>query len=484
MNPAARVRRAVRAALESVGLARGKLLVVAVSGGPDSLALLHALHSLSGELGLRLHGAHLDHALRGAASDADARFVAGEFRRLRVAHTCERADVAAYRRAHKLSLEEAAREVRYDFLARVAAQNDADAVALGHTADDQAETVLMRLLRGSGLAGLRGMRTLSARSHAIGEIALVRPLLAVPRADTVAFCREQGLSPRRDASNESTEMLRNRVRLELIPQLESYNPAVRRALLRLARSSARDMAYIEGQVDAALPAVASRTPGGVTLDRAAFARLHPSIQAHLVRRAYAIVRGESRDLEQYHLDETVRLMGGSAGKSLALPGGVTFAVGYDQATLTLGDPAPCPLPLLEGRHRLAIPGNTTAGEWQVSAAFAERDGPDERTRDAESGPPYTALLDAAGIGDTAWLRTREPGERFQPLGMTHTKKLQDFMVDAKIPREWRDRVPLLVTPRGVAWVAGHRIAHWARARNGSQALRVRLELDSPKSLPP
>ena len=477
MSAAARLLRGVRDALVGAGIARGKLLVVAVSGGPDSLALLHALHSLSGELGLRLHGAHLDHALRGAASDADARFVEGEFRRLSIPYTCDRADVSGYRRAHKLSLEEAAREVRYDFLARVAARQHADAVALGHTADDQAETVLMRLLRGSGLAGLGGMRTLSSRSHTAGEIALVRPMLAAPRADTVAYCRELGLSPRQDASNASTAMLRNRVRLELIPQLESYNPAVRRALLRLARSSARDMAYIEEQVDAALPAVLSRTPDGVTLDRAAFAQLHPSIQAHLVRRAYAMARGESRDLEQYHVDETARLMGGSAGKSLALPGGVRFAVGYERASLTLGAPDACPLPPLEGRHRLAIPGQTLAGGWRVIVAFVGRDGAGETPRhDDSSGPPYTALLDAAGIGEDAWLRTREPGERFQPLGMSHTKKLQDFMVDAKIPREWRDRVPLLVTPSGVAWVAGHRVAHWGRARDGERALEVRLEL--------
>ena len=321
MSAVAHLRSRVRDALEHADLARDSLLVVAVSGGPDSLALLHALHSLSAEIGLRLHGAHLDHGLRGEESAADARFVAAEFRRLGLPGTLECAAVASVRRERKLSLEEAARDVRYAFLAQVAERLDADAVALGHTADDQAETVLMRLLRGSGLAGLRGMSALTHRTLAHGSVALVRPLLDVTRAEVAEFCRELGLAPRDDASNASTDMLRNRVRLDLIPYLEDYNPSVRRALLRLARSSARDLAYIEEQVDAAMLIVASRTSDGVALDRDSFARLHPAIQAHALRRAFAMCRGSARDLEQYHVDQMARLIGGRAGTSLDLPGG-------------------------------------------------------------------------------------------------------------------------------------------------------------------
>ena len=479
MNAVARLRARVRGALEDAGLARGSLLLVAVSGGPDSLALLHALHSLTPDLGLRLHGAHLDHRLRGAASDADARFVAAEFRRLGLANTCERADVAAYRRERKLSLEEAARDVRYAFLARVAERQGADAVALGHTADDQAETVLMRLLRGTGLTGLRGMSALSRRAYAGGSVALVRPLLGVTRSEVVAYCRELGLEPREDASNVSTDMLRNRVRLELIPYLETYNPSVRRALLRLARTSARDLAYVEEQVDAALPAVALQTADGVALDRGAFTRLHPAIQAHTLRRAFAMCRGGNRDLEQYHVEAMARLIQGRAGTSLNLPGGVRFLVEYERALLSLGPPDACPLPPLAGCHGLTIPGESLAGPWRVSATFAEEIGPHETAQPHRlaDGPPFAARLDATHVGTSAWLRARVPGERFQPLGMSHTKKIQDFMVDEKIPREWRDRVPLLVTSRGVAWVVGCRVAEWARPTQcGGRQLEVRIEL--------
>ncbi len=478
MSAAARFRASVRAVLEDAGLARGSLLVVAVSGGPDSLALLHALHSLSPETGIRLHGAHLDHGLRGEESATDARFVAVEFRRLGLEGTCERADVSAYRRERKLSLEEAARDVRYAFLARVAERQGADAVALGHTADDQAETVLMRLLRGSGLAGLRGMSPLSRRASTGGSVALVRPLLGVTRAEVAEFCRELGLAPRDDASNASTDMLRNRVRLDLIPHLETYNPSVRRALLRLARSSARDLAYLEEQVDAAMSALASRTDEGVALDRVAFTRMHPAIQAHALRRAFAVCRGSTRDLGQYHLDEMTRLIRGRAGTALDLPGGVRFLVGYERALLSLAPHVACPLPSLDGCHGLAIPGESRAGPWTVTARLAERSAPPDaaQPRKLADGPPFAARLDALSVGTSAWLRARLAGERFQPRGMTHTKKLQDFMVDEKIPRQWRDRVPLLVTPRGVAWVVGCRVAEWARpGRSNAPQLEVRVE---------
>ena len=274
-------------------------------------------------------------------------------------------------------------------------------------------------------------------------------------------------------------MLRNRVRLELIPHLESYNPSVRRALLRLARSSARDLAYVEEQVDAAMSAVASRTSDGVALDRDAFTRLHPAIQAHALRRAFSMCRGSLRDLEQYHVDAMARLIGGRAGTSLDLPGGVRFQVEYERALLMLTPRDACPLLPLEDCHGLTFPGESWAGPWSVSAAFAEGAEPHEaaRPRRLADGPPYAARLDAASVGTSAWLRARVPGERFQPMGMSHTKKLQDFMVDEKIPREWRDRVPLLVTPRGVAWVVGCRVAEWARPRqSGGRQLEVRIEL--------
>ncbi|MCI0438596.1 MAG: tRNA lysidine(34) synthetase TilS, partial [Chloroflexi bacterium] len=440
------VHRRVRESLRRSGLADGKTLVVAVSGGPDSLALLHSLHNLRDELGLRLHGAHLDHGLRGEASKADACFVAEVFGSLGIPYTIGRADVYALQKRRRLTLEEAAREARYAFLARVAAEQNADAAATGHTSDDQAETVLLNILRGAGLTGLRGMEAVARRVFDGREITLARPLLNVSRKETEAYCRALGLSPRLDESNLSPEMKRNRVRLELLPVLEQYNLSIRDALLRLSRSAAQDILYIEAEVDRVWASVTREGRGSVSLNRNSFKKLPPAIQSHLLRRAVSEVKGSLQDIEQSHIDDMARLIAARAGKSLDLPGGARFEVGYTEAVISLPGQTSCPLPQLEGEYRLNIPGETSIPGWRVAARIL----PANQTGLASprKADEYTEKFDLDVVGEELWVRARKPGDRFQPLGMSGTKKLQDFMVDERIPRAWRDRVPLVVSPKG------------------------------------
>ncbi|MCI0790256.1 MAG: tRNA lysidine(34) synthetase TilS [Chloroflexi bacterium] len=451
------VRRRIRQELETAHLT-GQKLVVAVSGGPDSLTLLYALHALREELILTLHGAHLDHGLRGEASEKDARFVANTFADLGMESTIERSDVAGYREMNRLSAEGAAREVRYAFLARVARQQNAAAIALGHTSDDQAESVLMHLLRGTGLTGLQGMRTLSRRGAGEEQVVLVRPLLGVSRKETEAYCAARNLEPRHDETNDVPDMTRNRVRAELLPVLESYNPAVRRGLVRLARNASLDVDYFKQQVDAVWSEVCTTEAGGISIDLGSFRELHPALQRHLLRKAVLCVKGNLEDLEQIHVEDMARLASGSAGKSLDLPGGLKFAVGYREAVIRRREAgtAPAQALALEACHEVRVPGEIFMPGWEVRASLQfQGDVP------PASGP--VALLSAAALAGRVWVRTRRPGDRFQPLGMAHRKKLQDFMVDSKIPRDQRDGVPLLVTPRGIAWVVGWRVAEWARA---------------------
>ncbi len=483
----ARLDRQVAGALQERNLAGGRLLVVAVSGGPDSMAMLLALSRLRGELGLQLHGAHLDHGLRGEASKADARYVAGSFRRLGIGLTSERADVPTFQRKHRLSLEKAARDVRYAFLARVAVEQQADAIALGHTSDDQAETVLMHIIRGSGLTGLRAMETSSRRTIDGKDVLLFRPLLRSSRQDTGEYCAALNLEPRLDRSNLSTEMKRNRLRIELLPMLEEYNPAVREALIRLSRNAARDMEYMDTQVDSVWGDAARQDRGRVALNRAVFDRLAPSLQCHLLRRAVAIVMGDLAEIEQNHIDSMARLTRGPAGRTLDLPRGIRFSVGYQEATIASAESDLCPLPPLKGEHPLKIPGETLTPGWRITATVKARD--PSKGFDCSSVPRTPMLAgklnarEANGPGGAPWygpdglkarfsreslggrltVRGRRQGDRFQPLGMSGHKKLKDFMVDARIPRQWRDRVPLVVSPEGIAWVVGWRIAEWARA---------------------
>ena len=477
-----RLHRRVRESLERTGLGLDKTLIVAVSGGPDSLAMLHSLHHLRNQLDFRLHGAHLDHGLRGDASKSDAKFVAETFRALGVPYDLEEADVGSLRNRHRQSLEEAARAVRYSFLARVAVQQGADAVALGHTADDQAETVLMNIMRGTGLTGLKGMEESAIRSFGGNEIVLLRPLLQASRQETEGYCRALHLEPRRDESNLSPELTRNWVRLELLPILQRRNPAVQDALVRLSRSAALDMAYIGAQIDQVWEDVVRPPEGGASLsiDRSALARLDPALQRHLLRRAVEAVKGDLENLEQSHVEEMARLLEGSAGRSLDLPGRVSFTVGYAEATISAADTDPCPLPPLEGEWPLSVPGETRLPGWRVTAQILQNQLPDFSRRDpgatgtkvrgstAGADRTHGAHLDYESLDNGLNVRGRSPGDRFQPLGMSQPKKLQDFMVDSKIPRSWRDRVPLVVSPGGIAWVVGWRIADWARVRD-SQA---------------
>ena len=458
----------VRTALERNGNA-GRSLVVAVSGGPDSLALLHALVALRGRLKLRLHGAHLDHGLRGAASASDAEFTGRTFRRLGVPHTVERADVGAFRTAHRVSLEVAAREVRYTFLARVASEQRADAVALGHTADDQVETVLMHVVRGSGLTGLRGMEAVSRREIAGVETTLLRPLLSVSREETVEYCRASGLRPRLDESNLSGEMTRNRIRSDLIPLLETFNPAIRDAIIRLSRTAGQDLELLESATDAAWDEVARDHAGGIILRRDAFDRLAPALRSRVLRRAVAVVRDGPEDIEDVHVESMADLMDGSAGRSLDLPGRMRFSVSYESATLLPAVEGPAARQSrLDGAHPLSIPGETRLPGWRVTARVLDAEGcewpggpEDLRLRDA-----HRAVLSCSKVGGRLIVRSRAPGDRFQPLGMGSAKKLQDFMVDSKVPREGRDRVPLVVSDTRIAWVVGWRIAEWAKVRGG------------------
>ncbi len=460
--------RRVADAVRRCGVAPADLLLVAVSGGPDSLALLHALARSRSATGLRLHAAHLDHALRGSESAADADFVVEACRKLGLGITTEKADVAAFQQAGRFSLEDAARRVRYDFLARAAAELGASAAALGHTLDDQAETVLMNVIRGSGLTGLSGMGECSRRRIAGADLLLARPLLGVSRSETEGYCAALGLSPRDDPSNRSPRFTRNRVRHDVMPALAKINPAVRDAIARLSESAARDLDYIEGAVDAAWDDVADADRGRVLIDREPFAGLPPAVRAYLLRRAVRLAKGGLEDLETRHVEDMLSMMEGRAGRSLDLPGGLALSVGYRTAAIGSAGLDTCPLPPIEGETPLAVPGETMVGGWRV-AVQAVSDLPG----DGADGMRAAISREAAFGGLT--VRSRRAGDRFQPLGMTNRKKLKSFIIDCKIDRSWRDRVPLVVGERGIAWVVGWRIAEWAKPSASGPNLLLAFE---------
>jgi len=439
----------------------GETILVGVSGGPDSVCLLHILDHLKETLGVSLHVVHLNHMLRGAASDADAGYVSRLAQRLGLPVTVAERDVLAYKQEHRLSLEEAARQARYDFFAEVATSLGARRIALGHTAADQMETILMHLVRGSGLAGIRGMQPLVIwRSPASGTcLRLVRPLLDVDREETEAYCQAYVLEPRSDFSNYSLDYTRNRFRHELVPLLESYNPNVGAALLRTARAAADAVSYLEEQLSLTWDQVVSEQPDRLLLDTMAVAALHPALRRHLLRRVLEQLLGELTDIESVHIEKMIEALGKPAGKKLSLPGGLVLHVGYDTCSVSRGTIDTCPFPALQGEHRLNVSGETSLPGWRVKSGITPCPPP------STTSNGFKAYLDLDEAGKELLIRGRRPGDRFQPLGMEQPKKLQDFMVDAKILRAWRDRVPLVCSSEQILWVVGWRIAEQVKVKD-------------------
>ena len=450
-------RRALRFIREH-NLVRGnEPLLVGVSGGPDSVCLIHILASLSETLGIKLHIAHLNHMLRGAESDDDAEYVSALAHELGIPATIERREVKAYQKEYRLSLEEAAREVRYAFFSEVAHSLGADTVAVGHTTDDQIETILMHLVRGTGLAGLRGMQPLSAlRSPGGVELKIVRPLLEVTREETEAYCAARGLSPRSDSSNLVPNQLRNKIRSQLVPLLREYNPDIDKALLRMASAADSDLAYIEKEVSRVWGKVAREQPDGIAIDREGFLKLHPALRRHLVRSALQRLLGDLQDIESVHIESLLDALAKPAGKKLSLPRGLAFHGDYGYGLITTNKTIACPFPALEGEHRLKIPGETELCGWKVRSSSINR------RPQKGSEEELKACFDLDVVGKELTVRGRRRGDRFQPLGMESPKKLQDFMVDAKISRARRDHVPLVCSPQHIIWAVGWRIDHRAR----------------------
>lgn len=419
-------------------------VLVAASGGPDSTALLTILARLSSELGLELTVAHFNHMLRGEdEASADLDFVRSLASALEPPLVHGSGDVRARARSNRASLEDTARRLRYAFLAEQAALAGASCVVTGHTLDDQAETVLLHLIRGSGLDGLAGMRPRSPWPFGAGPD-IARPLLNLRRGETERYCGELGVTPRLDPTNELLEATRNRVRVELVPLLRQFNPRVEEALARMADAVADDAGYLGDIAEDLFEGHARVKPWGVSISRETL-RLRPRAEsARFVKRAFERAGGEPAELEASHVSAVLELARQPPGM-ISLPGGIS--VSSDSYSLLFHKGRrPKPEPIDE--TRLHVPGVTRAGRWLIKARLC--DAPVSRQAD-----PLEAHLDPVKTGPDLTVRSRRPGDRLRPLGLGGEKKLQDILVDAKVPAAERDGVPLVCAGDQIAWVVGH-----------------------------
>ncbi len=450
--------KAIRTVEEHKMFGPGDLVVVGVSGGPDSVALLHWLVSYGRAHDVRLHVAHLNHMLRGEEGNADARWVAGLARQWNLPVTVEARDVNALRQERHLSTEDAARQLRYAFFAQVIKETGARCAAVGHTADDQVETIVLHWLRGAGLAGMRGMlpvmryKVSDVSEAGVAPLAVIRPLLQVTRGEVEDYLRTYSLEARVDRSNLELVYLRNRIRQQLIPQLLDYNPRFKEATLRSAEIAADDFGFIQREVARVWNDVAREKDDSISFDRRAWSELHPSIERYVLREAVSRLVGDLVGLEAVHIaDAMTAIREGRTGSVVTWPRGLRVVVGYDEFTVGYEQPAVEPRLSAEGQP-LMVPGETdiVGTNWRVIARVAQ-------SPCVQDANPWHADLDYAKSGSDLSVRRRRPGDRFSPLGMRAEKGLQDFMVDEKVPRSRRDDVPIVVGPRQIVWVAGKRI---------------------------
>jgi len=472
--------------IEEYGLLRrGEPVVVGVSGGPDSLCLLHVLKRLVPEYDITPHVAHMEHGIRGKASEADARFVSGLARRWGLPVTVEHADVPRLAEEEGLAIEEAARRARYGFLARVAVDIGASRIAVGHNADDQVETVLMHFLRGSGLAGLRGMSPLSPLgelrlgrvlrdSSLAAGLRLIRPLLEVPRSAIEAYCRREGLEPRFDRSNLDTTYYRNRLRHELLPLLETYNPNIREVLRRTAQVVAADYELLRRELGEAWGQVLrGESQEVIAFDLEGWWALPLSLRRSTLREAIHRLRRPLRDINWVHVENARRVAErGETGSQATLPRRLMLTVDYNQLLIAEeGYVPPMEGPVVEAPLPVAVPGTThlPGARWQLIAQPIDR--AHFPGAALHHGDRWQTFLDADVVGEDLILRPRRSKDRFQPLGMGgHSQRVRDFMINVKVPAAHRDRVPLLVAGERVLWICGWREDERAKVTERTQRI--------------
>jgi len=434
-------------------------VLVGISGGPDSTALLHLLSRLKDEYALQLWAAHLNHKIRGREAEEEARWTEQFAQKLKIPIIVDSFDVPLLAVRKKLSLEEAARQARYGFFERVADQLKIDKIALGHTASDQVETILMRLIRGCGLDGLSGIPPVRGK--------FVRPLIRIFREEIEEYCSENSLCPCTDSSNKDVFFLRNRIRLKLIPYLrENYNPQICKVLFQIGEILREENDFSQRETEKVFNSLCEkREKDRIALGVQKLNGLHLALRRRAVREAIRLIKG-SRGVEFNHVSAILKISEEGRGR-LSLPGRISVRI--DSGNL-----------LFEKKRReegiaferfLNVPGRTDLPEvglvfdteilYQRPASFA-------------SGG-YEAYLDLDKLKRPLFLRRRKEGDKFQPLGMRGRKKVKDFFIDLKIPREERDKIPLLISKDRIAWIVGYRLdENFKVTRNTRRILRIKV----------
>ena len=438
-----------RALIDQIGVMPGNGIIVGVSGGADSVSLLTVIHDLSKKLGLTVYAAHYNHGIRGVSADEDSRFVAELCAGLNVPVFIERGNVPAYAADYGQSVEQASRELRYSFLETAREHFNADYIAVAHHMDDQAESVLMHLFRGSGLRGLTGMRFKRGR--------IIRPMLGCRRKEIEEYLNKEGIPYRTDETNLIPEATRNRIRLDVITYIEKHiNPEVIPAICRMSELIQSDESYLESLAHEALNECGS----GIGYSAKRLRLLPKPVLSRAIRIALAH-SGLDKDIERAHVDAVEALLYGRTGAGADLPG-VRAYMSYD--TLIIGNYTEN----IDFEVELKLDGTTDTPFGRFSATM--HNGIEDISYDT-----HTACMDMDKLKGRLCIRTRRSGDRFHPIGAPGSKKLKDYFIDKKVPRQERN-MPLICVGNSVLFIPGFCVSQDVKVDDNT-ALMIKVKFD-------
>ena len=430
-------------------LAYGDNIVIACSGGADSLALVDILLQLKAEYKLTLVVAHLDHMLRGQAAVHDANFVKEFCLAKGIECYLQQTNVNAYAKQYGLSCEEAARIVRYEFLRKVAKTLGGAKIATGHHKDDQAETVLLHLFRGAGSAGIAGIRPVNRD--------IIRPLLSVTRREIEMYCERNALSPRIDQTNFEECYTRNRIRLSLLPQIRAdFNPSITEALCKTAELVGDEHDYIRECAQKCYEDIVRHSREGSIVRKKEFLQLHPALRRELLRKIMLKQQGNLNGITFQHVEKMIELASrGQIGAVFILPSEIMMKVSYNTLVFGLNKNESQTESIVESAE-IILGGETRNFFFNITVKARLFDAYPEKIADC------SAVFDADAIHFPLLVRARIPGDKFKPLGMKGSKKLKEYFIDEKIERAERDKIPLICDQEGILWIVGHRLSELGR----------------------
>ncbi len=438
----------------------GEHVVVAVSGGPDSTALLLCLHAIAPDLQLKLTAAHLNHQIRGAEADADEAFVREMSAGLGIPFISETIDIKQQAKTEKQNLEELARQRRYDFLLRTARDAGAQKIAVGHTLNDQAETALFRFLRGSGIEGLSAI-------HPVVQGTVIRPLLECSRDSVLRYLKRLGAGHREDLTNKDFRHSRNRIRQELLPYLEKhFNPQLTATLAREAGLAREAWSFIESQSKASLEKIRYRTGEGISLRIADFLKIHPALQKQVLREALREWLGSLRGIASSHIEAFLSLFQtGRSGAQVQFPHGCAAIRQFHSVILLNGEFPPS----ASFSHELEIPGRCFVPEIPTAFSADLCSTPDLKTIKEECST--RAFLEPSVLPPALTIRSRTPGDRYGGPGHRKVKKM---LINSRVPFSQRSRLPMVAAGASVIWIPGFRPARGYEAQPGAECVLIRV----------